>query len=499
MKKQLSSIGKHSSIYAISVILKKGIGFLLIPLYTRYLSPYDYGVLELFSVTINITVILVSQGLVPAFFRSYCYDYADDEEKKREALSTVYYYLVAMAAMIFLLLSFSNKGVNDLLFKEGDNYQFLLILIFISGFFSVSAYIPMQLLRALSKSAQFAAITIASFVLNVVLKIYLIAFAGFGLKGAVYANLVESGASAFILFLVIRKHLAPVFSRKILGEMLRFGLPFVPSGLAIWILSVSDRYFLQHYSTTSELGLYSLAYKFSIILDVAIIQPFVKQWPVVYFPLSKEKNAKEIFSRFGTIFLAVITFAGLSVFVFSKPAIYLMAKKDFWGSFQAILPLVCAFIFSGLYFVVNIGVDIQKKTIYYPIVVGLAAIINIVLNFILIPRWAMIGAAYATAISYFFMLFLAYVINQKVYPIQYEKFNIFKISLLFAIFAFAANFSMPDSITSSILIGLIFVAGYAVAILFSGVFSFNELGKVKEIVKTKMSVTSFKNFMKSDK
>ena len=91
MRKQLSNIGKHSSIYAFAVILKKGVGFLLIPLYTRYLSPYDYGVLELFSVTLNIAVIVATQGLVTAFFRSYCYDYAEDEDKKREAVSTVYY------------------------------------------------------------------------------------------------------------------------------------------------------------------------------------------------------------------------------------------------------------------------------------------------------------------------------------------------------------------------------------------------------------------------
>lgn len=496
MREQLSSIGKHSSIYAFSVILKKGVGFLLIPLYTRYLSPYDYGVLELFSVTLNIAVIFVTQGLVTAFFRSYCYDYAEDEDKKKEAVSTVYYYLVAVGAVIFILMSAFTGEFNRILFKPGDDYTSLIFLTLVTGFFTVSAYIPMQLLRALSKSAEFAAISIASFTLNVALKVYLIAFKGFGIEGAVYSGLIDAAAFAIICFIIIRKHLNPVFSGKILWEMLKFGIPFVPSGLAMWILSVSDRYFLQHYSTTTQLGLYSLAYKFSIILDVGIIQPFVKQWPVIYFPLSKEENATKIFSRLATIFLAVITFTGLSVFIFSKPAIYFMANKEFWGSYQAILPLVYAFIFSGLYFVVNIGVDIKKKTIYYPIVVGLAAAVNMILNFILIPIWDMTGAAYATAISYFLMLLFAYLINQKIYPIKYEKMNLFKIMFIFTVFSVAAHFLIPESVGSALITGVLIVSGFIVAILFSGIFSFNEISRVKDIIKSKMDIAVIKDLIK---
>jgi O-antigen/teichoic acid export membrane protein len=339
MYKTLKTIAKHTAVYSTADLLAKAVGFFLLPIYTRYLSPADYGILELLAVSLNIIIIFVQQGMQTSFFRAYSFDYKDKEEEQKEVVSTSYLYLFFSSFVLLGTLFLFARPINNLLFQSKD-FTILVRLTFVTGFFNVLSTVTFQLLRAKLQSFRFSLVSILRFLLNVFFNIYFILKLKMGLSGVVYGNLFTSILISILTFFLIYKYLSLKISLPKLKNMLSYGLPLVPGGLSIWVLRVADRFFLERFSNTTELGLYSLGNRFSGILEFMIIQPFLTTWPSIYFPLAKEKDAQTTFSRLATYFLLVGSFCSLGVIALSQPVIKVMAAPEFWGAYQVIPLLV---------------------------------------------------------------------------------------------------------------------------------------------------------------
>ncbi|MBI5376468.1 MAG: oligosaccharide flippase family protein [Candidatus Schekmanbacteria bacterium] len=488
----LKKLGKHSAIYACSDILEKSIGFLLIPLYTKYLSPADYGIIELLSINLNMMILISVQGMTSSFFRAYSFDWDNDIERK-EVVTTAYFYTVFSAFVIFSLLYLLSEKISIIVFSD-SKYNFLLSLTFISGFFRVSTYIPFQVLRANSKSITFSIINFTQFLIGVSLNIFFVVYQRLGANGVFYANVIVSITTSLITFIVIKKHIIFSFSFDKLKRMLSFGLPYVPSGIFLWIITVSDRFFIQYYSSQTELGLYSLSYKFSKIADLLFVNPFMLVWPSIYFPLAKEKNARESFSKFMNIYSLFIAFGGLGLILFTGPVIHLITPKAFWRANDAVFLIVSSSILYGVLFVLNVGIEVTRKTKLNVITIGSSAFFNLLLNYLLIPSYGMMGAAVATFASYVFMIIVAQKINEKYYPIKYDWNKVFKV-----VFAFTVSISLSfiiksENILNDFLCKLLLLSIYPIILYFLKYFSIAEIKSIRElsfqfIEKFKLKVT----------
>jgi O-antigen/teichoic acid export membrane protein len=223
------------------------------------------------------------------------------------------------------------------------------------------------------------------------LNIYLVVFRDLKVLGILYGDLIGSLAVLLCSVFFVRKYLVQRFSLETLKQMLHFGLPLVPAMLAFWILRVSDRYFLQHYCSTHEVGLYAMGVRFALILELLCYAPFNNNWPAIYFRVIKQENAKEEFSSIFTYFLLAMLFA-LAISALSRPAIQLMTTAAFYDAHQVVPLLILATLFLGIYTNVTIGVGITGKTEYHAVIVVMAALVNIALNFLLIPAHGMLGA-----------------------------------------------------------------------------------------------------------
>ena len=481
MYKTLKTIAKHTAIYSTADLLAKAVGFFLLPIYTRYLSPADYGILELLSVSLTIIIIFVQQGMHTSFFRGYSFDYKDNEEEKKEVVSTSYLYLLSSAFIFLGIATLFSRQINNLLFQSKD-YTLLVRLTFITGFFNVLSTIPFQLFRAKLQSVKFSLVSILRFLLNVSFNIYFILKLKMGLSGVVYGNLYTAILISILTFFLIYKNLSLKFSFSKLKSMLSYGFPLVPGGLSIWVLSVADRYFLERFSTTTELGLYSLGNRFSSILEFMIIQPFLTTWPSIYFPLAKEENAPPTFSRLTTYFLLIGSFCSLGIIAISNPVLKIMAGQKFWGAYKVIPLLVFSVLLYGLFSLLNIGIFIQKKTKYNPLIIGIAAIFNLLLNYFLIPPYGMLGAAYATFFSYLLMDLLAYIINVRVYPVPYEWIRILKIVSVTVLFLFILNQIQVNSWQRELLYKVLILLFFPLVLWGTGFFTSSELKRAKDFI-----------------
>ncbi len=482
MYKTFKTIIKHTAIYSTSDLLAKAVGFFLLPIYTRYLSPSDYGILELLAVSLNIIMILAQQGLQTSFFRAYSFDYKDDSEEQKSVISTSYLYL-AFSSILFLGGMYLLSGqINGLLFQS-KNYTNLVRLTFITGFFNTLTNIPFQLLRARLQSVRFSLVSILRFLLNLFFNIYFILKLKLGLSGVIYGNLCTGILIAVLTFFLVSRYLSLKISLAKLRGMLSYGLPLVPGALSFWVLTVADRYLLERLSSTTQLGLYSLGIRFSGILEFVLIQPFLTTWPSIYFPLAKEKDAQMTFSRLTTYFLLIGCFFGLGIIAISSPAIKVMADQKFWEASRVIPLLVFATLLYGLFSLLNLGIFIQNKTKYNPMIIGVAAAFNLLLNFLLIPPYGMLGAAYSIFFSYLLMNLLAYLINLRIYPIRYEWTRILKIVSVTALFVIGLTRLHSSSWHKELVIKIALLILFPFILWVTGFFASSELKRAKDFIR----------------
>ena len=477
---------KHGAIYGIGDILRKLIGFLLIPIYTRYLTPADYGVLEVLTVTISILGLFIIHGMYSAFSRSYLYDYKDNFEQQRELFSTTYFYLLGSGVFFFTILTVFSQSINGLIFKS-DNYLLLLKLsIGICCLEAIRGF-PFAIYRNNFESVKFVTLRTVGFTVNISLNLYFIVVKQFGIIGILVGNLLTSFLICIIGTFLLKDYFVFRFSITKLKPMLKFGLPLLPAGVAWFIFDISDRYFLLHLSSNTELGLYSLAAKFAMIVQFLLLMPLQRVYFASYYPLAKNdpENARYILGRFFTYFCLAGGFVGLGVIFLSEPLIKIMADKAFWASYNVVPLLAGSAVLLGIVHTLNAGINITGKTKYLPLIVGPVAIVNIGLNIALIPKFGMMGAGYATFISYIVYFLICYFVNQSIYKRNFEFLRLLKIGIVIMIL-FMGILYRCNSIIIEILYDCFMILLYPILLYIFRFFTVEEKQKIVDFIKPKL-------------
>ena len=481
MKNFLKNTAKHTLVYGLGGILQRSIGFLLLPIYLRYLTPYDYGILALLDVISLLFGSLILQGLPTALFRSFSYDYLGISSEQKEAVGTAYLYLLISPLIFYGLLFFTAPHISSVVFKESD-HVLLVRLIFLTGFFGASSNIPFVVMRAKLQSKLLVTISVVRCLINISFNIYFVVFMQMRVEGIVWGNLL----TAVFMFLLSPALLHGNILWKIafnkLKNMLLFGWPLMPGAIAMWILASTDRYFLEHFSTTSELGLYSLGSKIALILTTILLHPFQVAWPAIFYPKAKEGNASVTFSRFSTYFLLIAGGAGICLILAAEPLIKLIGPEEYWQAHTVVPILVFSVILGnqGLQSIIGTGLFLKKKTQYAPLIVSIGAIVNIVLNWLLVPSYGMMGAAIATLLCTIVMLISAYKISSHFYPITLEVKRISQLTSILILITVANYFIMVDSLFMMLIAKFLLIISYPVSLYLTGFFN----GEEKDAIKT---------------
>ena len=482
MRDFLKLVTKHTVIFSIGDIAQKAMGFLLLPVYMRCLSPDDYGVIAMLSIATTVFGGVILQGLPTASFRAYSFDYSNDEKGQEDVIYTAYAYLLIISFIFYLILFLSSSFWSHIFFKEGDFTRFIRI-VFITGFFSCASNIPFVILRARLLSAWLAGISLGRVFIGASMIIWFVVFKDMGVEGVLMANLIMSILVFFaspLIPIIIHKRFSLHISLKKLKVMLLFGLPMVPGLFASWIMSSADRYFIEHFSTRAELGLYSIGFSFASILTFAFIAPFRKTWPAVFYPKAQEGDAKEVFSRFATYFLLVGSIITLGIICASEHLIILMGPKEYWDAYIVVPILVIGVFLHGFQATINLGLFIESKTKYAPLIVAGGAASNILFNALLVPHFGMMGAATGTLLAYLVLLALTLAINQHIYPVQYEYGRIIHLSIIIFMIV-AVNYVIRlDSFWWMISIRVVLFSSFILLLFLTKFFTQSELAVIKE-------------------
>ncbi len=424
---EIKLLSRHTSIYGLSNILNRIVSFVLLPVYTRYLSPADYGVMDLLYFSMAFVGIVLDLGITSAMSRFY-YDSEDQAERNKVVTSTFYGFGVGSSVVILLLLLASEPMARWIL-KE-DGYTDLMILAMAGLGTEMYIKVAYTYMRVRQRSFTLMVTALTRLVSQLTLNIIFIIPLGMGVKGILLSTLIVNVALCLFLIPYILRETGLAYSWPRFKEMISFGLPLIPSNFLAYIVKVSDRYFVNAFSGLTATGIYTLGYRFGILVNEFVASPFGQTWIPRRFEMYKKGDSERIFARIFTYFSALIFFAGLGIAVVTKDVIQIMSDAAYWEAFRVVPLITLSYIFASFQMHFNIGIMIEKKTKYilYTNVIG--ATINLGLNYLLIKEWGMMGAAWSTLICYIIKDTLTYWFSNRLIPMRMEWGRFLKLAAL---------------------------------------------------------------------
>jgi O-antigen/teichoic acid export membrane protein len=417
MKEQIKNLIKHSGIYGAGVVLSRSIGFFLIPLYTRYLSPADYGVLELLDLTVSLTMLFTSMGVFAAVFRFYAM-YESPEEKK-EVISTALLFNASVALLMALGMNLVASPLASAVLGD-SSYAPLIRVVAFTLFFSNIAGVPEAYWRAQGRTVLFVTVGLVRAILTACLLVLAVAVLKKGVEGVVVANLVASAVSGLTLSGIVLYDVRIRIAKAKLIAMLRYGVPLIAESLAAFILAYSDRFFLRKFASLSEVGIYSLGYKLAGIVSILVAIPFGQSWSWQQFELAKREDATALFAKVETYLLMGGLCVALAVSVLAPDLLRIISPIEYWRAASIVPWIALSYLLGIISYMASTGIYIRRETTRIAAIAICTAGVNLALNFLLIPRYGSTGAAIATALSYALNLFLTVVAAQRIYPIPFE-------------------------------------------------------------------------------
>jgi O-antigen/teichoic acid export membrane protein len=390
---QIKRLSNDSIFYGLGNALQKFIGFLLFPIFTRVLSPEEFGSQDLVASAITILSFFLMLGLDSATARHY-YD-AETIEEKKEVLSTWLWFEFFISIPICTIFIIFAEPICAKIFNDLALAPFFRLGI-ASIPFTLISNVTFMALRLTFQSKTFSILTVVSVLAQALLSILLVPVLHMGITGVFLANLITSVFRASLGIITTHKQFGlpnPISTTAWLKPMLAYGFPLVPASLSLWILNYSNRYFLARLTTLSDIGLFSVGTRISIIVTL-LVSAFQIAWGPFAFSLIKDEQ------------LAKDTYA--------------------YESSTSVVPWLCfGSVAWGATYIVGMGTGIVKKSYHVTVSTILAAIVNTGLNFILIPRWGIIGAAASTMLSFIVALGYRYYSGQHYFYVYYEFRKIF--------------------------------------------------------------------------
>jgi len=476
----LKSTVKSSLIYSLGNISTKIAGFILIPLYTKYLPLSDYGVLGLLEVTSSAIIVLFGLNLYSAFFRWY---YDKDYQDKQKSLFFTTAVFLSVLSFLLVLLIYPSAGFFSKLIFDQDRFTDLFNLMLISSAVQVVATVPSTLLRLQERPFLFIATNIARLVITLALTIYFIAYQKLGLLGLYEAQLIGNILYLILLLPYMFRNFEYRFEIMALRDMMFFSFPLILSSLSGIIISFSDRYFLNTLGNLNNSGLYSFAFKISNTIYYLVIDSVNLALSPIIFKIMYDKNSLRFYSKILTYLTFLILLCIMALSFLGKEILQLISlRKEYWQAYKILPVLSFAALFMMLRDSMIRALNIVKKTRIIGFTIILVSFLNVLLNYTLIPLFQTMGAAIAFLLTQIISFSGLYYFAQKFYPIKYENRKIIMM-LLLAVCSTAVAFMLnPLPLLPAIILKLIILAAFPVILYFLNFYEPIELQRIREIL-----------------
>ena len=417
----LKNLVSDSLLYSLPPIISSAGNLVLLPIYTAYLSPRDFGIITMLTVAGNLMSMLVWLNMNSGVLRFY-HDYQGEE--RRRFLGTMaiasFFYSLLVCGLLFVF----GGLVNKLFFSSGEVSFFPFMAAQIGIVFSGSAVIVAgSVLKNQRKSGTWSIIQLSGWVLTTSLTLYFIVVLQEGAWGKVKSQLIGAAVLFFVYWGISLKHLAPAFSWRMCAEAVWFGIPLLLRSVSAYAFQYSGRWILERTSTLSHVGLYGFSDSVAQLLRVPS-QAFSTAWmPVFYKEAASDAEAAKSLTREMSFYWAMFMLSITLAFCLNiKPLIILLVNVRYQVDvvYQSAVILAFGYFLASLqvFFIYNLG--FMKKTMPIFLASLFAAMLNLALNLSLIPTYGILAAAWATVGAYTVSLLMLFFTSQRIFRMSWN-------------------------------------------------------------------------------
>jgi len=468
----LRRLATTGAAYTAASIVSKLIAVALLPLYTRYLTPADYGAAEVLFAAVVAASIIVRFGVIEAVLRFY-YKGGEDPDRVVATSFAALFWLATAAALIALpfagpiseaLLDPSAADPEKISFGAAAD----LTRIAIGGLWVLTLHeYLLTLFRLEERARAFFTVTIANVLAAIALTVILVVGEGEGARGLLLGSYLSGAAFVLGLIVLHRRRLSLRVERPLLRRLLRFGLPTMPAELSLFALNFVDRIIIVRMVGLAEAGLYSLAIKFAQAVNV-LVRGFQLAWPPLAYSIRDDDDARRAYAVVVTWFLAACSMVVVAMWLFSRWIARALAAPEFFQSYEAVGLVSTAVTLYALYMVQVVILGRTGRTEFnFPATIA-ALIVNVALNLILVPPLGIAGAGIALVASYLVVVALMYGFTQRLFPVPYQWGRLARVVLVSATLVGIGELLAPSEGLAGFALRAALLLAYPVALLATG-------------------------------
>jgi len=452
-----------------------------LPALTKCYSPETYGVWVQILVTVGLLSLVLTLYLGSATVRFLAAE--DDIEKRRRAFGAMLWPILAFACLLLTISLLLRQSLSIFLFAEPE-YAHLIPLTFLWASMEALFIFSILYLLARRKIKRFSIIYAGLAIIKMAV-IVTLAMAGYSL-GWIIVCLIAGGTVlvAVVFGMIVREIGLPKPAVEGLKGYLAFSLPLMPSGILLWVIDASDRYFITHLLNLSQTGIYSASYAIG-----SLIALFYFPISVVLFPtLSRLWEQKELsrvrnYLEYSTkLFLTLAIPGAAGLYILSQPLLGILTTSDYVVGGGLILLVALGTMFLGLYQINIFIILLVKQTKWLPLMIAIAAITNAGINLALIPKIGIMGAAISTVVSYFLLAAIVTIWTRRVISYKVDIKFLAKVIAGTLLMAFCLSFIKIGGVSGIIIIAVAGVIVFALALWLLRAFSSEDKKLIKEIV-----------------
>ena len=436
VRQAIFGLGKESMIYGIGSVITRFIGLFTLPLFTAYLKPEEYGVLAMLALLTMIAQPLFSLGLSAAMGPSYFE--SDNLLNKSKVVWTVFLINIVSAVILIAIAWLFPVMLGQLVLLPTE-YTYLVGISLTGCALTVLATSFTQRVQFEKQSKLYVMITLATVLIATLVSAITVVFLEWGVKGMVIGQLAGNIVTFFAFLLIGLKATKPAVDFIMVKELLRLGLPLVPSFALLFILMHANKFILESQLGLDAVGIYSIGFNLGMAIGIVTNGVATAWYPFFMSYINRQSEAREIFARIFTYYFIGAGFLCLLFFLAAKPAVMLLTTDAFHDAYAVVGFVAMAFFFQTLFSLLTPGLYFNREVRYVTLLQFLAVLFSLPINYVLIAKMGVIGAAIGLAIGNCLMAVILYcwnVINRSRYLIiLYEWKRIFS----FIFFAFWVN------------------------------------------------------------
>lgn len=476
---RLSRVGRQALVYGVGILLAKAAAFVMLPVYTHYLTTADYGVLDLINITIiEVTTVFAGASLVVGVFRFY--HKAENAQEQQAILSTALVFLCASYALIAGCLFVMAPQLSRMLLGSSEKTTLVRIA---CGSLAWEGLIlvPMAYLRIRERSQLFVLAQTAQVALRLGLNILFLVPFHMGPRGMLLSGLLANTVSAPVLVGWLLREVSFRPSRHAARQLLGFGAPLIATQAAMFIVTFADRYFLQAIAGPAVVGLYALAYQFGFLLATLANAPFLMVWEPLRFEVAKRPDRDRIYARFFVYLSVVLMTLGTLLALFVRDFLRVMAAPAFRPAADVVPLLLAAYALHAWTNFHSVGILVRERTGFIALADWSAAIVALVCYWLWIPSLLGLGAALATLVAYGVRWGIVYIISQQLWPVRYEWRGVVQLAGVAGLVVAVGAWLPGQALAESVAARFVMFAVFGAALWCLPVFSDEEKALVRRV------------------